>query len=154
MLGLWLQTGAICVSAIAAILLILWTRRVACRRATLDILMQEQTNGDLISERRRFIDLRDKGDRLVQWAGQPSSAECATIRTVLNRYELTAIGIFCGAVDEALYKSWCRTTLVRDWTACKAFVTELRSTARNPKYFCEFEKLAGRWALPAERADI
>jgi len=51
MLGLWLQTGAICVSAIAAILLILWTRRVACRRATLDILMQEQTNGDLISER-------------------------------------------------------------------------------------------------------
>jgi hypothetical protein len=152
--GLWIQTGAILASAIAALLLILWTKKVACRRATLDLIMIEQTNRGHIRDRQQFIRLRDAGN-LVHWAmvAQAASRETAIIRATLNRYELVAIGIFEGTLDNTIYYRWCRTTLVRDWIACKPFVTQLRH-GNNAAYFCEFEKLAKKWASRDEKPHV
>jgi hypothetical protein len=150
--GLWIQTGAICLSALAAVLLILWTQRVASRRATLDLMMLEQSDPAHIEGRREFIELRNKGN-LIQWivADKTASKEAAVIRAALNRYELVAIGIARKTVDAKLYHNWCRTTLVSDWMACKPFIMQLRQNSGRNTYFCEFEKLALKWSNRSEK---
>ena len=153
--GLWIQTGAISLSAVAAFLLILHSKKVSCRRATLDLILTEETNPTSMSARREFILLRDGGD-LVNWAtaANAGTTQAITIRAALNRYELVAIGLNNKIVDEDLYKEWCRSTFVKDWIACKPFVTQLRATTHNNKYFCECEKLATKWANQEERARV
>src|SRR5579862_2851556 len=92
--GLWIQSGAIVISAVGIIISNVVTRRVARRRATLDLIMQEESNPDLIKQRTEFVRLRDAG-HLAQWANpeQTASDKTAVIRSVLNRYEMVAIGI-------------------------------------------------------------
>jgi hypothetical protein len=153
--GSWIQTGAICLSAIAAFFLILWTQRIACRRATLDLIMHQESDLGQIKERRSFIDLRDKGN-LLQYAAldKASSVEAASIRATLNRYELVAIGISRKTLDAKLYLRWCRTTLAKDWIACKPFVMQLRQNGGRNTFYCEFETLARKWAEKAEKTQI
>lgn len=153
--GLWIQTGAIVVSAIGVIITVLWMSRIACRRATLDIVMMEQTDQGTMERRTAFVKLRDAG-HLSKWADPANthSDESAILRSALNKYELVAIGIKKGTVDEASYKAWCRTTLVKDWIECKALVMQLRQNAHVPTYYVEFEKLAKRWATSDERRHI
>jgi Domain of unknown function (DUF4760) len=153
--GLWIQTGAICISAVAALCLVIWTQRVASRRATLDLIMMEQSDPRYIRERRHFIRLRDQGN-LVQWAppANSDSVETAAIRAALNGYELVAIGIFQSTLNTKIYRQYCRTTLVKDWIACKPFIVQIRHATGNEKYFCEYEKLAKKWATKAERLHV
>jgi len=150
--GLWIQTGAIVVSAIGIIVTIIWLKKIACRRATLDIVLTEQTDQATIDKRTEFVRLRDAG-HLSKWADPANthSDESAILRAILNRYELVAIGIKQGIIDEKSYKHWCRTTLVKDWIACKALVMQLRQNASVHTYYCEFEDLAKRWANRDEK---
>lgn len=150
--GLWIQTGAIVVSAIGVIATIIWQKRIACKRATLDIVLSEETDPRTIEQRTTFVELRDSG-HLSKWADPDNthSDESAVLRAVLNRYELVAIGIKQGTIDEKSYKEWCRTTLVKDWIECRPFVMQLRRNANHPTYFCEVEKLAAQWANWNER---
>lgn len=151
--GLWIQTGAIVLSALAAALTILWNTKIARRRATLDILLQEQSEASLINERTEYVRLRDAG-HLAQYAmpDETGSDNAAIIRSILNRYELIAIGIQQGTVDGKIYKKWCRTTFVKDWIALKPFVTQIRQTAGTSVYLCNFEALGRKWANKQERS--
>lgn len=153
--GLWIQTGAIVLSAVAAFALIIYSRKIACRRATLDLIMTEQSNDNQIKDRNHFINLRNKG-QLVKWAtaDHAGTEESAIIRSALNRYELVAIGIKRNTVDGKLYKQWCRSTFIKDWTACKPFVAELRNSSKNKMFYSECEKLAKKWAKGAERDHV
>jgi hypothetical protein len=150
--GLWIQTGAIVVSAIGVIITVFWMKHLACLRATLDIVLTEQTDAGTIEKRTLFTKLRDEG-HLSKWADPKNThgTEAATLRAVLNRYELVAIGIKRGTLHEDSYRAWCRTTLVKDWTACKPLVMQLRQNDQTDTYYCEFEALAKKWATPAER---
>ncbi|WP_097175066.1 DUF4760 domain-containing protein [Stappia indica] len=150
--GLWIQTGAIVVSAIGVVLTLFWMNRIARRRASLDIVLSEQTDPRTINERTEFVKLRDAG-HLSKWADPANThtQESATLRAILNQYELVAIGIQQKTMDEKVYKGWCRTTLVKDWIACKALVMQLRENAKVATYYCEFERLAKRWATKDEK---
>ena len=150
--GLCIQAGAIIISAIGVIITLLWSRNVARRRATLDILLSEQTDQGTLTIRTEFAKLRDAG-HLAKWANpeETSSEQAEVIRSTLNRYELVAIGIRRGIIDGKSYKRWCRTTLVKDWTACKPFVTQIRQNQKTSTFFCEFETLARKWASKAEK---
>jgi hypothetical protein len=149
--GLFAQAGAIIVSALGVIAGINWNVRIARRRATLDIVLNEQTHETPLAERTSFVKLKRAGS-LDSWASQnnPESPETETIRAVLNRYELVAIGIRKSTLDAGIYKLWCRTTLVRDWVAVKPFVVKIRRENNIPTLYCEFERLAIKWALPSE----
>lgn len=130
----------------------MWSKRVSCLRATLDVVLSQQTDAGSINNRTEFTKLRDAG-HLAKW-GDPNNthgAEAATIRAILNRYELVAIGIKKGTLDEQFYKTWCRTTLVKDWCACKPLVMQLRENDKASVYYCELERLAKKWATTAER---
>jgi len=153
--GLWIQTGAIVVSAIGVIATLLWQKKIFSRRATLDLVMSEQTDPGTIERRTKFVTLRDEG-HLSKYADPQNthSEESEIVRSVLNKYELVAVGIGQGTIDEASYKKWCRTTLVKDWIECKPFIMQLRRNANTPTYFCEFEALARKWANKDERPHI
>jgi hypothetical protein len=150
--GLCVQTGAIVVSAIGVCLSIAWNVRIARRRATLDLLINEQTHETPLSERTEFLKTKSAGD-IAKWASPANESlpQAVTLRAVLNRYELVAIGISEGTIDRRLYKRWCRSTLVHDWQSVKPFVTQLRTNTRVWSVFCEFEALARRWATKAEK---
>jgi hypothetical protein len=145
--GLWLQSGAIFLSFVGVIISAGVARSVARRRATLDLIMAEQANEFLVKSRKAFIELRDAG-HLVKWAdpAHAASVEAFTIRTVLNRYELVAIGIGESTLNGRVYKEYARSTVVKDWTAAKPFITQMRQTTKTPTYYCEFENLAKKWA--------
>lgn len=153
--GLCVQTGAIVASAIGVSASIFWNIRVSRRRATLDIVINEQTHETPIKERTAFVKLKSDGD-LAKWAASNNQGaeESVSIRAVLNRYELVAIGISEGTIDANLYKKWCRSTLVNDWQAVKPFVLQLRANTRIWKTYCEFEALAKRWATRDELPHI
>jgi hypothetical protein len=153
--GLWIQTVAIVVSAIGIIVIVSWNVRIARRRATLDLLISEQTNETTITERTTLTRLRHSDD-ILQWISpeKMASTELNAIRATLNRYELVAIGIKEHALDGEIYKRWCRTELVKDWTSFKPLITEIRRRTKNKRHYCEFENLAGEWAEGDERNHI
>jgi hypothetical protein len=150
--GLCAQAGAIIASALGVIAIISWNVRIARRRATLDIVLNEQTHDIVIKERTQFITLKRKGD-LSAWAASDkvNEPEVETIRAILNRYELVAIGIKKSTLDPGIYRRWCRTTLVEDWRAIKPFVVQIRTKNSVPTLYCEFESLAKKWANPSEK---
>jgi hypothetical protein len=149
--GLWIQAGAIVASGVGVIVAMFFQRGIARRRATLDFLLLEQTNAALTEQRRKFVEMREKGN-LEQWAAKAhlASPEATLIRSMFNIYELVAIGIAEKTIDEEIYKRWYRTTLVKDWIAAKAFVATYQRD-HNRKLFCEFQELAKSWANVDER---
>lgn len=149
--GLWLQSGAIFLTFIGVIISTLVTRGVARRRATLDLIMSEQTSELMIENRKKFLALKKAG-HLVQYAmpDQMTSDEAAILRATLNRYELIAIGIREHTLNARVYKNYNRSTFVGDWIACKPFVVQRRQTMNNPKLYEHVEALARKWAKKDE----
>lgn len=151
--GLWLQSGAIFLTFCGVVISARVTRGVAKRRATLDLIMGEESNELILITRQKYLELREKG-HMVQWAdpAKASTDEAKIMRSILNRYELIAIGIHEGTLNRRLYKQFARTAVVRDWVACKPFVIQRRQSTSAPKLYIEFEKLAKKWANRAEKS--
>lgn len=64
----------------------------------------------------------------------------------LNHYELVAIAIGRGLIDEDLYASWYRSSYANTWRSASGFVMQLRRQHRGAaNRFAEFECLARRW---------
>lgn len=154
-IGLWIRSGAIILSFVGVILTLIWNRKIARKRATLDMVLAEETDADYVKQRTKFVKLRDAG-HMAKWADPTSttSDESATIRAILNRYELIAIGIGQGIVDEQSYRRWCRTTLVKDWVESKSLVMQLRNNSKTPTFYIEFEALARKWAKASEKPHV
>ena len=126
-------------------------RRIAKRRATLDIMLKEQGDPSLLAQRKKFTVLRNsKTIKKYALPEHADSAKATTIRSILNFNELIAIGISKETVDADIYKRFCRTDYVDDWIGCKPFVMELRRQGENSTYYCEFESLAKEWAKEDE----
>jgi hypothetical protein len=153
--GPLIQLGAIVVSALGVMGIIFWNMRIARRRATLDLLINEQTHETTIKEQTAFVGIK-KGGNLLQWvtAAKIGEPQLETIRTSLNRYELIAIGIRGRALDAKLYKRWFCTGLVEDWIEFKALIMHLRTDNKNPRLYCEFEWLAKKWASKAQKPRV
>jgi hypothetical protein len=149
------QTVAIVLSAIGVIASITWSRIVSRRRATIDMILAEQTNKELLQIRSEYLDaLRE--NRLLQYANLETwfTPQAFPLVSILNRYEITAIGIAEGIIDEKIYRRYWRTSLVRDWLGCQPVVVHQREVFGNPKLFCDFEALAKRWATADELREI
>jgi hypothetical protein len=150
--GLWLQSGAIFLTFLGVIISAAVARGVARRRATLDLIMAEQSTEILLTTRQKFLALRNQ-EVLVKWAdpAQAASDETLVLRSILNRYELVAIGIKEKTLNARVYKDYARTTVVKDWIACKPFVVQRRLWTSTPTLYVEYENLAKAWAKPEEK---
>lgn len=144
------QAWAVGVSAfvvlVAALIGVIWQRRISRQTLTFNTLMDQLWDGDYITQRQLFIKIRDGGaDELIRSANikEADSDKVSALRSILNNYELLALGVHQGVLDEKIYKQYLRQTMIDDFERSKPYITALRK--RAPKVYIENEKLYEKW---------
>ncbi len=81
------------------------------------------------------------------WASpeHANSPQITTIKNRLNDYELIAVGIRQGILDENFYKQWFRGSVILNWRKSKEFVEKIRIRENRDEIFCELQMLAECW---------
>lgn len=132
---------------IAAALGAWWQRYIHRQNMTFSTLMDQLWDGDYIEQRAAFIRVRDEepADTLVK-AGtkeEESSVNATALRSILNNYELIALGIHCGVLDETIFRRYFKSTTVSDYERVKPYIDEVRK--RYPRVYTEYEALYEKW---------
>ena len=143
-----IQNGAVVLSAVAAFYVIRSARANSLRRNTMDLILHQESDRELIDARAAFNELKAGSTKLATFGSptEKNSPQAQTLRKVLNLHELTSVAIAEGVIDECVYRRWFNTTFTGDYEATKAYIATARVTYGNPKAFVEFEKTAIRWA--------
>ncbi|MEM9425667.1 MAG: DUF4760 domain-containing protein [Pseudomonadota bacterium] len=159
--GPWLSAGAILVSALIAarmaFLGLREQRKIAKKRATLDMLSRREWDADYLSARTEFNRLKTGPTPLETWVNDEhkNTTQSDCIRTVLNDYELIAVGIREDILDEELYKVWFKTSFLRDYNLSKSYIAAMRKKYSSDQIFAELQNLAESWddqvRLPLEK---
>ena len=152
-MGFWIQTGALLVSATAAVWVIRASDRSQQRRATIELVIHQKLDDKLRNAKAYVAALHEKQEgNWAKYLEQPHSDEISHLMTVLNNYEFIASGIHQDALDGRLFKSMQYSVVVRDWAALKPLVMELRRKWERDTLFQEFEELAAKWkGLPLKK---
>jgi hypothetical protein len=121
-------------------------RAIARRRATLDYISRGLSDQGFLDAHRKFIELAKDPGGLAPWAAEDKEKTCEvqSIRTVLNEFELVAIGIQRGIIDYELYIRWFRSGAILYWRHAAPFVLSLRARVQNDALYHEFEEMV-RW---------
>ena len=141
-------TGAVLLSAfvgaVVAVVGIATQRNIARRRATFEHIAAVNRDGDVIAARRKFIELAKNDGGLGIWASEENekTEETQSIRLVLNEFELVAIGIWRGIIDEKFYRLWFEASVIQFWKHADPFVSTLRNRTENPALYKEFQAMA------------
>lgn len=137
------------------------TRLIARQRATLDLIEKVESTPhyralaeafDTVRRTGRFLSMNDPrtdDDRLLR----------KNILDYMGHYELVAIGIRCGILDETIYKRWMRSHVVMEWNAAADFIqserwrlsTDGADLVYHPELFEHFQWAASRWSPKARR---
>lgn len=146
-IGFWIQTGAFVFSALGAIAIIYNNSHQAKKRATIDLVLHELSNPEIIEAKKQVRQCYDSNTDFTKLSCEENKdkPENGYIKTMLNNYEFIAAGIKEGAFDEEIYKRMKRSILIRDWDAFSAYVAELRRRTNRNKIYIEFQWLAERW---------
>ena len=155
---IYITPALVLISACIAYLSVATNRRIARQRATLDLIEKVESSEHYRNIVNTFTTLR-RGRGFAHLNNPLTDDDKATRRRLndyLNHYEIVAIGIRAGILDEAFYRDWMRGPLVRDWNAAASFVQRER-WKRKPdgeweyygKVFLAYERLARRWSREA-----
>lgn len=168
-IGFWIQTAVILLGAVAAVLTILFNGRtsrsandhnarlareaidhnekLARQRATIDLLLTQRTDQNLIEAKKSVGQIHNNGGDFTSLAAKDKAQDSDRVHilAIINNYEFIALGIREGALDENIYKRAVYSQALRDWRAMKAFIMELRRQNGIDTLFQEFELLAKRW---------
>lgn len=147
--GFWVQTGAVILSALMAVLAILHNGRMTRKRTTIDVLLQENQDKQLIDAKFTVFNLAtDKSNSFVQIYFDEKGKQSDTYKQItmlLNRYEFIAQSIRNRAFEEKIYKQMQYTNITRMWERVCPLVYEIRQRQNCPTFYQEFEWLAKRW---------
>lgn len=161
----WLTPVILATSAITAAVLsihsIRTNREIARKKASLDLIVEAQSTDYFQGLRKAFHDIRTDEAGFEQIFA-PTNPEIQKQRQMvlsfLNHYELIAMGIFDGILDEQVYKTYMRSIVVRDWFAAEPFVSHIRAPTPDSgaevsaaAAFSNFERLAQKWAPEVKR---
>lgn len=141
-IGFWVQTGAVFLSAVAAVYIIYHNGKLAKRRALIDLIIQQKSDEKLIDATHEVYLLSKAGNHLSQMVDGDKEQ---TILKVLNNQEFIAVGIRTGAFDEGVYKQLQCSNVLKLWTATSGFIQEIRKIDGKNTLFQDFEVLAKRW---------
>lgn len=141
-----LTGGAVIVSAAIALAVLFTNRGIARRRATLDLILHIESDGDLIASRNAFTEIKKSNVRSSTYGKeeQRASDEAGHIRTILNINELVAVSIQEGVIDESVFRRWFNSAFIDDYKSMTGYIDETRKW-RNPHIFKDLEALARRW---------
>lgn len=143
----FVSAGGIFVGAGIALLGFSSQRQLTRTSATLDLLNRNIWDEDCISARQEFIKLGRKDGGLGAWADAShwDSSQVDAISAILNDYELMAIAVRRGTIDENFFKEFSRGIVRDHWKKAKPFISKLRKDVANKKLYLEFEALANQW---------
>nr|WP_255670755.1 DUF4760 domain-containing protein [Cognatishimia sp. F0-27] len=163
----WVAPAVIACSAVMAALIslraIAANKEIARKRATLDLIERSESTEYYQSLHRAFTAVRRDEGGLAQLkvvTNPDLMLQRQRVLNFLNHYEIIAIGIKKGVLDEDLYRSFMRSTVVRDWFEAEDFIAHIRrptpdsgSKVSANKAFSNFEELALKWA-PEVQLDL
>ncbi|MBJ7412503.1 MAG: DUF4760 domain-containing protein [Phenylobacterium sp.] len=142
------EVSAVLVTAALAAVIAIWgiisQRGITARQTTLEFIRNSESDEDMIAARATFWRLSRDPAGLGPWAAQPLTDEFKHVRTVLNEYEMIAIGIQRGILDDELYRRWYKSGVIRAWNHAAPFVLARRNSTGNEALWHEFEEMA-RW---------
>jgi len=145
-LGFWIQTGALVISAVAAVWLLRSSTKRQKMRATVDMVLELSKDPDYKNARKTIRKLHDdKVTNFSKYIQDKDSNEYHAILNTLNTYEFMASGIRCRAFDEYVYKRMLYSTIVNDWSTLQGFIAELRIDSDRSSLFQDFCWLGARW---------
>ena len=151
---MWLglnETRAITLTASAAAVIAVWgvlsQRAIAARQATVEYIRETERDARFLDSQRLFRNLTNDSAGLAPWAlvDKAQTPEALAIKTVLNDYEMVAIGIERGTLDDTTYRRWMRSTVVHDWRQASPYVMAVRNRLSNDALYHEFEEMARRY---------
>ncbi|MEO4043658.1 DUF4760 domain-containing protein [Hoeflea sp. CAU 1731] len=156
----WVAPSILAISALSAGVLswisINTNREIARKRATLDLIERSESTEYYQELYRAFTDIRkDNGgfEQIIYPTNPEVIKQRQMVINYLNHYEIIALGIFEGILDEKVYKSYMRSTVVRDWLAAEPFIQHIRTPTPDSgsevsalKAFSNFETLALKWS--------
>lgn len=147
--GFWVQTGAVILSAAMAVLAILHNGKMARKRTTIDVLLQENQDKTLTDAKFAVFNLaKDPNTSFVDLYFKEKDKQTDTYKQItmlLNRYEFIAQSIRNGAFEERIYKQMQYTNITRMWDRVCPLIYEIRQRQNSQTYYQEFEWLAKRW---------
>lgn len=158
LIGFWktygsvITGGAVIVSAITAMVVLQANRSIARRRATLDLILHIESDGDIIKARKILSAVKKdpQGSRAWGAADKRDSDEANAIRTVLNINEIVAVSIAERIIDERIYRRWFRKAFIDDYRSMDGYIQGVREYWRNPSIYVELQTLAENWeGMPA-----
>jgi len=109
----------------------------------MDHMAMADMDKDMIDARAVFIRLATEPGGLAKWAeqDQEASAENASIRLILNDFELVSTAIQFGIADYAFYHKYNHGTVKRYWTHAAPYIHALRARTGSQTVYEEFEQL-------------
>lgn len=132
-------------SALAAVWVVHHNGVMAKKRATVDHIIHQKSDKDLLEAIRLVYELHDKSDQFSDYLKNPTSVECKAILKVLNNHEFIALGIRRKAFEERIYKELQYSNFVKVYNSAAGIIAELRNCKNTPTIFQEFEWLIKRW---------
>ncbi len=134
------------VAAAIALFGIFTQRSITARQTTIQYLRDAERDRDMIRARRKFQKCVRDPNGVAQWGTEANaqSEEARAMRMVLNDYELIAIGIQRGILDDTTYRRWHKSAVVKDWRNAAPYVIAIRTRTNNDALYHEFEEMA-RW---------
>jgi len=148
--GFWVQTGALSLSAMGALWIVLSRARSERRRATVDLVLHQLSDADFQEAMKIFWKIYKDGN-LGRFVSQTDAPEYIAIIKILNAYEFTAGGIREKAYDERIYKRMRCSTTIKIWDSLSGFVQDFRNLKQKEPgvdtrtFYQDLEWIAGKW---------
>ena len=155
----WFQNLILAITAVIGIWTFGSSSRHERRRATVDLVRDQQKDKALKKARQALrpleLDASGKIDFDSILASEKDSYETRAILTVLNSYEFMASGVRTGAFDEKTYKRMYYNSVKLQWLNYREFVVKYREKYKRDHpgkagqeadtFYQDFERLATRW---------
>lgn len=144
-----IQTSVVLISAIIAICTITSTRKTSKERATLDVVLGDYQDKDLVESSNMIFELvrEDRNQLFIVFQNEDGSHndERSSLLMVLNRYEFYASAMNQGVLDEHLFKRLHCSNFIKLWEAVSPTVMSIRDRERKDTIFKDLEILVLRW---------
>jgi len=143
------QSAVIFISAIIAVCTITSTRKTSKERATLDVVLGDYQDKDLVEASNMIFTLvrEDRNQLFIVFQNEDGKRanERSSLLLVLNRYEFYASAMNHGILDEQLFKRLHCSNFIKLWDAVSPTVMSIRDKERKDTLFKDLEILVLRW---------
>lgn len=125
------------------------SRQIQAQKATLDFIAEREIDADILKAKTAFNQQRDHPNGFDNFLQNCSNHELQeSVKTIMNDYELTALGIKQGILDQAFYREWFEGSFLKDYQAVRPLIKDIREKENRHKIYNQFENLAVKWGAP------